>query len=246
MTTTVKLPGARKRGSSGAVVSLFRNCVVKSGNERVGAQGAWLGRHESPATPRVFNVKPTSYEMERLSELPRHVIHPTKLAYEMTEKLSEHVWSQEARVFFNPNMHLHKMENLIGAMAFTEKFRGVFESIKWGDLEYGLTHGDPTYDNVMLRHGEVVLIDPLPATTAVPDLIAVDRGKMLQSVMGFEMVRYGDRSFDGAQLPYIIDENEYRAALYWCAVHFLRAIPYVEEGIRSDLFNRAVLAVRGL
>ena len=184
--------------------------------------------------------------MEKLNELPRHLIDKNKLAHEMQEKLTEHVWSQEPRVAFDYTAHLTKMEGLVGYGTFTTRFRGYLDSIDWESLRRGLVHGDPTYDNVMLRNGEIVLIDPLPATPAVPDLVSVDIGKMLTSVMGFELIRYGDRTFVDAQLPYIIDENEYRASLYWCAVHFLRAIPYVEEGMRNDLFNRAVLAVRGL
>ena len=73
-----------------------------------------------------------------------------------------------------------------------------------------------------------------PATPAVPDLRAVDYGKILQSCMGFEQARY-DRSdmlfhVTPEELKLRVgDENEWNATVLWAIVHFLRFMPYAPD-----------------
>src|SRR5437588_835106 len=83
---------------------------------------------------------------------------------------------------------------------------------------------------------ELLLIDPIPATPAVPDLLCVDVGKMLQSAVGWESVRYQRPFRHGVSdltRCLTLDEYEWEASSYWCGVHLLRTLPYVDPSIHK-------------
>ena len=109
-------------------------------------------------------------------------------------------------------------------------------------------HGDPTLANVMFRpdSGEMVLCDPVPANI-IPPLPSVDRGKMLQSLMGWENVLHsgcvrGDAEdvFDILTAKWTLEDLS-RAA-WWCMVHAMRislreakqgSDPYIQSWCRA-------------
>ena len=245
MHATMPPQGARTRGSSGATITFGttrNNTVVKAGDKRVGEQALWLHLHASPAVPRVYDRWPTGYIMECLDELPRDLIHPDRVLTAMHDALSGNVWNRKPRITFDMDAHEKKMRGLLaGQEQLASRLADVRMNVAWDKLTLCLAHGDPTYDNVMLRNRtEVVIIDPITATHAVPDMKSVDIGKMLQSVVGFEFARYGDRSFAGASMERfstMFNTEDWYAGLYWCTVHLIRALPYVPDTVRPRLLE---------
>lgn len=241
------------RGTSGAVISYDAdNLVKKTGDARVRGQGLWLVQHESPALPAVHTVheRKNAYIMERLSGAPPWALNHRAVLDRMLLALNMHVWCRPARVVFDPDVLASKLDflgtYLLDEPKIIEWTTTVSHSLSWGTLSACLAHGDPTFENVMFRDttGDVVIIDPLPASPAVPDLLSVDLGKMLQSVVGWERVRYSDpeQSFHVTARDlrlHIPSDDEWHATVFWCVVHLLRTLPYVEPDIRPGVIGCA-------
>lgn len=245
-----------QRGSSGAVIDLHTTSVTKThvaGGERLLAQYDWLNTHRSPVVPAVIKYTRlltatesiVSYDMERLVKPPVWALDHDTILVVMLNQLQHHVWSRPPVVRFNPQDLYVKMGYISTEHSLSlarARLFNVFKTIRWDDLPACLTHGDPTFDNVMFREetSDLVLIDPIPATSAVPDLRCVDYGKIIQSLVGFEHVRYGDASerFHASQIILknrIDDQNEWQASVFWCIVHLMRAFPYVPPDVQPGL-----------
>jgi len=221
-----------RRGSSGAVISEVP-FIIKEGDARVALQGRWLQAHPWGMLPRVYAVDETSYVMERLVDPPYAMLNHRAFLSRVFMVLQELRW-RPAAVRLNHDAHLLKLRDLpiVRNAHELDRFAILGERIDWDTLNVGLTHGDPTLDNVMLRGSDIVLIDPIPATPAVPDLWSVDTGKLLQSLLGYEVLRYADTTYDWRLEPehlrqLVQNNNEWQATVYWCVVHLLRAIPYM-------------------
>lgn len=242
-----------RRGSSGAVFSFTAHDVTKMGDgavgERVASQGRWLSRHRSHVVPLVLQTFDNGYRMERLATPPALMLDHRVVLEEMLMQLSVNVWTQPPEVPHEPHLTRDRIDLLLGRHApddteLVRRVRRIRDGVTWDELEACLTHGDPTFDNVMVREdtGELVLIDPLPATAAVPDLRAVDIGKILQSALGYERVRYRDEARQFGVSPRTLRarvplDNEWRAAVFWCAVHLLRALPYVPTDLHTSILR---------
>lgn len=221
------------RGSSGAVITEL-TCALKQGGRRVVEQGRWLQYHPYVMLPHVYEVDDIGYRMEWLADPPYEMLDHRVLLDRTYDALHE-LWLRPPAKKFARDVHQSKIDGLVTVKNETviRQLSQLRDRIKWNLLKAGLTHGDPTLDNVMLRDSQVVLIDPIPATPAVPDLWCVDTGKLLQSILGYEVLRYADTTYDWRLTPeylrkqYIYNENEWLATVYWCVVHLLRAIPYM-------------------
>lgn len=250
-----------RRGSSGAdVVVLGDDRVLKRkfGDTRIAEQGAWLQKHASPVLPVVHQVYAESYIMERLAVPPVRLLDHEKTLYTMIGSLRQHVWSKPPLAPPNHDMLLTKLEHLIETYEMQRIWTAVYRAhgqIRWQKLHRCLTHGDPTFDNVMIREatGELVLVDPIPATLIVPDMRCVDVGKLLQSALGWEALRYGDPYQRFVASPSLVsarllhgsalwprdapkfDDNEWQASVFWCVVHLLRTLPYVDDRVRAGV-----------
>lgn len=246
------------RGSSGAVVESTRQgtAVRKTGDDRVVWQGQWLRVHACDALPEVYDLENNGYTMEMLNPLPRRIVDAERLARAMFNRLNTCVWPQQStrRQSFNRKDHVSKVTHLLGQLRgnrdIAAKLLEYEKRIDWS-AQIGVTaHGDPTIDNVMLRGTDIVIIDPLPSSTAVPDLRCVDLGKILQSIAGFENARYDELNpFHRAGEDWLKDYcgvKEIAAARYWCAVHLLRAIPYMPEGASKRVTQLFANVVRSL
>jgi hypothetical protein len=87
-----------------------------------------------------------------------------------------------------------------------------------------------------MRDGEPVIIDPLPPQMYMPEYRAVDIGKLLQSILGYEEIKYGSTR----GLKYSRSENltgtlwknlnvphsEMAASAWFCFAHCVRLLPY--------------------
>lgn len=241
-------------GSSGAVIDVFPDYVIKTGTADVGTrvrlQANWLDKHRSSAVPVIFETYPHGYMMERLEE-----VHPFSLTVADLDaiigRLARGVWSRGPEVVMLEKAHVEKI-GILADHASREMLDFLWDA---RDVAFDrrqrwcLTHGDPTLDNVMVRMGHFVISDPIPATPAVPDLWAVDLGKILQSLVGFEMVRYGVTPHNPVSvrpqhlLETLVKPDRIRA-VYWCVVHLMRAMPYVDDTIHDKLRECAHDAIR--
>lgn len=266
-TTPTKTHAPPVRGSSGAVFQFSTDgrsvWKLGTGNGRTYAQGAWLAEHAAPGLPAVRASWPDAdgYEMERLADPPHErFVHHSLVLRGVLDTLARDVWSRPAVRVVD---HTLLGAKLAAVAAFCDQSHGgaatdeyarlaaLRMTIDWNDLRACLTHGDPTYDNVMFRppDGGLVLVDPLPATAAVPDLRCVDVGKVLQSVVGWESARYGvgyGLHVTPVELRAALGlaANEWRASVFWCVVHLLRTLPYVHADRRPGVMRCAGRAYR--
>lgn len=220
------------RGSSGATVTEL-TMALKQGGRRVVEQGRWLQHHPYVMLPHVYEVDDVGYRMEWLTDPPYEMLDHSVLLDRTYDALHE-LWLRPPAKKFVRDAHQSKIDGLVTVKntAVIRQLNQLRDRTKWNLLESGLTHGDPTLDNVMLRDSQIVLIDPIPATHAVPDLRSVDTGKLLQSILGYELLRYADTTYDWRLRPenlrhFVVNDNEWLATVYWCVVHLLRAIPYM-------------------
>jgi hypothetical protein len=229
---------------------------VRKSGPRALAQGSWLHEHRSRAVVEVFRGGKSQddewYDMEELHDIPwAYVVH-TRILRDQARLLQEYVWSQPAEVAVDLYAHAAKVDGLADQYLDgkgARRFREARDRVEWDVLQQTLTHGDPTIENVMLREQDLVLIDPLPATPAVPDLLCVDVGKMMQSAVGWECVRYGrpfDHGIDDLARCLTLAEHEWDAASYWCGVHLLRTLPYVSTDIHREVIQLALTSLSGL
>lgn len=259
MTDTVRSGGAASRGSSGAVFDrdIHDDRIIwkhgPSGETRVSDQGAYIMSFgETVALPRIDCVWSAlnSYAMERLDNpSPLRMYDAGRLVTEYMIELERGIWCHEPVVNLDRDAHIRKLMTILPSEDWEDVYR-TFDSIDWRrDIRRCKTHGDPTFDNLMFRGEQLIIIDPIPPTPAVPDLMAVDLGKILQSLMGFEFARYGvggpTHRDDAIEILKNIVNNEYEweAAWYWCAVHFYRAVPYMPEEVKPDVLALARSAV---
>lgn len=251
-----------KRGASGARVIIGQKYATKLDVERTGTfvrdQGAWLSRWsvERGVTllPRVTEIFATGYVMETVSELGDHDI--TEMCERVLIALHEQLWPKQAHgdMFLWDNFSsTHRgyvaqlLRNVEADRELGKTLRRFYDRINWQQLECGLTHGDPILDNVgyRLKHwpngsieitNELVLLDPIPAKDPLPNWRAVDVGRIIQSMVGYEAIRYARRGipnldFDAAastvlnwHMPRNFSVNEARACLYFSVVHMLRGV----------------------
>lgn len=110
-------------------------------------------------------------------------------------------------------------------------------------------HGDTTFDNVMYRDDQLVLIDPLPPypNWEMPPFVMSDVGKVLQSLYGYESVKYsGLVPPRNAYVKDFLSTYDYDSAflaLYFCMCHYTRLFPYQPEAkheLFRELFDRVL------
>lgn len=114
------------------------------------------------------------------------------------------------------------------------------------------THGDPTFSNLLYRREGLVpvLVDPLPATDAVPHLQAVDMACVLQSLLGWEtLIRRDDggRMQKWKELRPYLTQLEWDATCHFAAYKLMRALRYVDTTTREFVVSMAytALALKG-
>lgn len=234
------------RGSSGATFEYVDSGTIRkrgTGNGRVLAQGMWLERHPFKIFPTVYSTGELfgddEYTMERLDNVPIEYVDVRTTMMSVIDTLSHQLWDKPANhSVMDPAAHaarLAPLEQFLTPQADIV-LKALDASVRWDKVATGLTHGDPILDNVMLRDGKLVLIDPIPATSAIPDWICVDLGRIIQSAAGYEAVRYGLEAPEGFPIEVLNElicpsDEEYRASLYWAIVHTLRSMAYVDADV---------------
>lgn len=243
-------------GQSGADIKLQSTAVLKTAEsgpvlDRLMAQYEFLADHHGcEGIVQVIQRESDGYTMERLQELPHHIISPARLAHHIERILLTDVWPDvsSATVVHDEFDWSHHWEYVKDRGQFlTDRqmyalqvwFTSTRNAVAEGKLLSHEIHGDPTFSNAMLRNGELVLIDPIPWSDTIPPLRAVDRGKILQSLCGYEQRRFGwklplhatftDGCVYGELNLGYENHQEQAAAEYFAIVHYLRLIPYTSN-----------------
>ena len=212
--------------TSGAYISVVKRGPFGPQRERLLAQARWLLQHANdPGLVNVYTVLEDGYEMELLES------HNQVHALQIVELLESNVWCHPTTAAFNP-----------------DAFAAYLVSLPHGELlldwaatlslseDYCDTHGDPTFENIMRRGTQLVLIDPLPdrvSSGQLPSIKTLDLGKVMQSTIGYEHVKRGYyESFEDLTL---LDDHWYRGVVppaewehvrFFAALHIARFIPY--------------------
>lgn len=255
---------ADQRGRSGAdITPKSHDQIDKYGppntalGSRVVAQGEWILRHRNQALPTVRGVfrnnSQWGYTMDRLDTIPLELLDGRKLATSIVRLLKSSFWRQPPEAEFDESAHADRLSTITAPL--TGRRREVFDQlrgrIEWDRLSRGLTHGDPIFDNVLFaRDGSTILIDPIPSTPGLPDVIALDIGRIFQSCVGYERVTYELPAPDNVPLDIIISmtglaHDDLIAALYFGIVHLLRSMVYVSARKAKHLLEECVDSLIG-
>jgi hypothetical protein len=242
---------AYKNGTSGATIlfckggrTVFKVANTELVRRRVLEQAHWLQKMsqlDGEPLPIVIRIYPQGYEMEKLDELKLNSNdEATNLITTAYDVLRSTVWCVPAVTADNwrveHRLYVQKRAEL-WAPHEAQRLDKWFNEIKDLPLTAHEVHGDPTLDNYMTKTTasgfSLKIIDPIPAYKGMPSLRAVDIGKLLQSAVGYEAIKYGSwwPSVDKVS-DYIAEresEFDFHAGQYFCAVHFLRLIPYQPE-----------------
>jgi hypothetical protein len=124
--------------------------------------------------------------------------------------------------------YLHPAEFSRDSLIVQERF---LEQNVWNR---GKIHGDPTLDNVLMtRQGLMRITDPIPPQwLRKPSVIAVDQGKILQSLLGWEVVLRGVQLIEYDWPKFMSEYNTAKKSIYWAKVA-------VERIAKRDIFDSA-------
>lgn len=238
-------------GQSGAVVRLYDESAYKFGGPdvpRLVAQGEWLQAHPAPGIVRVSQVGLEGYWMERLSPLPVSMLDLRRTAIGIIDVLRRDIWLHPPETTLDWDGHVHYVLQRAAehAPAYAPRLNTAQRRVDPESLVRCLTHGDPTFANVLLRDGDPVLVDPIPADWRVPPLQAVDLGKIVQSLLGYEVLRFDwplPRYRHRRQVEMFLTASagiaaaEASAAVYFAAAHVVRLLPYTPSAKRPAMLK---------
>ncbi len=260
-------------GTSGCTIRVDAAETVKIAGrmqhtKRLSAQGRFMHKVTTGIFPRVIELMHRSYTMETLFQVDWTRTDPVLVMEKLNENLRNKLWELD-EFYEAPTKNwvdsldkylAKKLEELSLPLELIAKIHDRVMELKTLKLSPAVIHGDPTLDNCMLRPTEkgydLVVIDPLPAGEGkMPNIRAVDLGKMLQSAIGYEHVIYGDERFPhdsrlgkakSLEMSMRIlsgqDDDDTRGAWIFCMIHLVRLLPYQSRHKRvfTDLLEQVV------
>lgn len=173
--------------------------------------------------PVIYRTTEFHYYMELLEPVQPF----PRLLREIERKLESKVWCRE----------WYQVEKIWDVNLSDQLGINIPSFVVEGNSPYVATHGDPTASNAAWRDEELILLDPRPPRPGIPSLAAVDHGKILQSMAGWEAVAYGQPFVHYDEPKFVENGDELRRALFWCFVA-ARRIRYKElkrKTIRDDV-----------
>lgn len=241
---------------SGAIIIECDDYVVKLGDGRVGVriheQMNWLEAHACVGIIPITRLTQYAYTMPHAEEWPDPV--DTRAAFDgVVNLLKTYVWNNMPEVVNPPEFALK--ENTIRAWGgapdqLIDVAVELRERVDWMTVPRTLTHGDPTFHNTLWLKDRLVLCDPVPANTTIPDIRAVDLGKLLQSCFGFETIMHGWSMTEPPNPAWVREvvhnDNEWNAAVYCGVLHILRMLPYIKTQPLIEEFTRVALEMSRL
>ena len=255
------------RGSSGARIIIGEDHVMKFDVHRTGTrvreQGIWLRNHESKLLPEVKAIHADGYTMEKLVDrpLPR-TVEDVRTGCELLLDNLPSLWKWNTATPYIIKMHAQTHHSYVDGLLrdvdlreLRKELRQIFNRVFWPNLKVARTHGDPLIDNTMFRPVEgnrtgmmnPVVIDPIPATPALPHLEVVDVGRIIQSAVGYEWTRYDIGPHDVITVSEAVDHvvntwqsdhfsmHNVTGALYFSIIHMLRGIRTAPESKQPGL-----------
>lgn len=195
-------------GHSGAQIL---PAIVKKGEpEAMVAEALHLKILGPNVAPAVYAELPGMIVMEWVTNEP---MLKSSLMSKAQNLLQVRVWNRSC-----PLEHLDQH----WTSAFKDRFR--FAPPQWVKVERPcMIHGDPTLANTIEHAGFIRLIDPKPPGRGIPSFKSVDRGKMLQSLMGWEKALDPDCNIPEQVWPFLqIEYLDLLRAIWWCMMHFIR------------------------
>jgi hypothetical protein len=252
------------RGSSGANIVISAQMVAKydtaATSGRVAEQGEWIYRHlPCESLPHIYSIQrgdtASYYAMERVIPLAMRD-DAAYYVYPIASVLTHTLWRRQPETDLNVQHHLAYVADLLREThqeAIEPMLRQSFRimAASTDGLIRCLTHGDPIVDNLAFReNGTIVVLDPIPSTTALPDLLCSDVGRLVQSAAGYEYARYDVKGFAPelravaqfaygcTQLP--LTDTEYTMVLHFAIIHSLRG---VRSAMRRGVDSRRIVAL---
>jgi hypothetical protein len=182
---------------------------------------------------------PSGYLMERLVPIDTGDVDLQKLV----DALSDSVWRYAPVNLVDTAQTLTKISKILDTYAPELVQPAIKQLCYIRTTQDCLTHGDPTAENVMRRRdiagSTYVIIDPLPSTSSVPDDVAVDIGKLLQSAHGWEAMKGEEpANWQPEDVAKLFAPDLYEVGHLWCIVHFIRTLPYAPEEVRPHVLNK--------
>lgn len=260
-----------KRGSSGAWFNFAADRVTKWSTGDLGArvreQGTWVINNPAKGLPTVHRIIADGYEMEVLEPIDVFGEDIIPLLDAVARTIAETQQSMRGHRAL-PLVELDVVELRRYIVALAEDFRvnapgigltliDAIDRIQWQHVarDTGWTHGDPIIDNVMMRGDQFVLIDPIPPCPALPSVAVVDYGRLVQSALGYEQIRYrGEFPEMGlwkerlyhvlnnlmpAYSAYTFNVEKIRATLFYAIIHMLRGVRTAPETeVRAMLISQ--------
>jgi hypothetical protein len=164
--------------------------------------------------PKILSVNDVSYVMEFL-----YPIMPDAYALRDQELiLKKLVWSRSLE-----DVPYAKQIDDDSWIIELEKTIGVIVP-DWALDTPCLIHGDPTIDNTLVtKEGYIRIADPIPPHRLIrPSIRAIDHSKILQSLVGWEVVLRGNPYIEYAWPKFMEDYDTARRAVFWSMVALKR------------------------
>jgi hypothetical protein len=165
--------------------------------------------------PRIFALNNTSYVMEYLT--PQW--HNQRTLCIMEKVLTDHVWNRSLvdAPFTKQIGDESWRQELLSTIGVTVPDWALHDDIC-------LIHGDATLDNTLTnRKGYIRIADPIPPHRLMrPSIRAIDHAKMLQSMLGWEVILRGVDYKPYLWPKFAQDYEVLKRAVFWCMVGLKR------------------------
>jgi hypothetical protein len=247
-------------GGSGAIIEIRYKEVVKLGQDvtvikRLHKQCNYMKdinklHTKQKIMPKITGMHVTGYSMQKGEKPDLWLFSIPLLMQLMKHQLTTNVWAYDpiikSKAGWGNKLHDY-IENVLKDHDLSQEMKDyILFQIKTLELTEAKTcaiHGDCTLDNVLLPgkyidkkniKGHIWISDPLPPDERIPSLRVVDLGKLLQSAIGWENLKYN------ALPPIDVNECIYQVMIYenqsvqrlawlWCVIHLIRIIPYTTD-----------------
>jgi hypothetical protein len=227
--------------------------------KRLHSQAEFMDRTAQQLFPEVKALVTCGYMMERLQETDGSYwndVNVVETVKEMKDLLTEHMWVDTLAAPLLYNGWLEKLTKAIISRMIKEGFPSILiisiiaqiSRLRELKLQVCETHGDPTFSNVMeSRSGVMLITDPLPwYESYMPPLKAVDLGKILQSIAGYDRIINPELfpkltvATEDAMLDVLFKNETFdtrKASWIFCLIHYVRLLPYQKPELKPELIK---------
>ncbi len=253
--------------ASGAIISYEDDCIKKTSDtppitHRLYAQKDYMRKLASLESKQCIIPKtqdhPNGYIMEKGEDIELWDISVPLLIRMMKMRLITHVW-QHPPIIKTQEGWAENLGNYLKGVLNThhipdEDAKYLLFLVKAMEFEGGTEcaiHGDCTVDNVLQPgkfidkenvDGHVWISDPIPPDHRIPSHREVDLGKLLQSCIGWENMKYAGNPPIPIEMciPEALALEDFRSkrlAWIWCAIHHVRILPYAVDPTRNAVIR---------